>query len=177
MNRDELLDRISNAPNVCFGRTCIRGHRVWVSLVLDFLASGVSVQEARVEYGIEEADVLACIAYGAEMARFADPPVSPDGSPPFFGRFTRASCGPRGGTAGRRARLRNRKRTGERPVLKADRFLGPPEGVSIQRTCQTSRHRGSATPPGVFPRSRRRASPMLFMCESSIFWRPTLMVA
>ncbi|WP_437574742.1 DUF433 domain-containing protein [Sorangium sp. So ce887] len=78
MNRDELLDRISIDPNVCSGRACIRGHRIWVSLVLDFLASGLSVKEVMDEYGIEEADVLACIAYGAEMARFADFPVSQD---------------------------------------------------------------------------------------------------
>ncbi|WP_437574753.1 DUF433 domain-containing protein [Sorangium sp. So ce887] len=78
MNRDELLDRISMDPNVCFGRACIRGHRIWVSLVLDFLAGGLSVKEVMDEYGIEEADVLACIAYGAEMARFADVAVSQD---------------------------------------------------------------------------------------------------
>ncbi|WP_437644790.1 DUF433 domain-containing protein [Sorangium sp. So ce362] len=78
MNRDELLDRISIDPNVCFGRACIREHRIWVSLVLDFLACGLSVKEVMDEYGIEETDVLACIAYGAEMARFADLPVPPD---------------------------------------------------------------------------------------------------
>lgn len=82
MNRDELLARISIDPNVCFGRPCIRGHRIWVSLVLDFLASGMSVREVMAEYGIEEADVLACIAYGAELARFADLPVPPDGHRP-----------------------------------------------------------------------------------------------
>ncbi|WP_437619815.1 DUF433 domain-containing protein [Sorangium sp. So ce1151] len=78
MNRDELLDRISIDPNVCFGRACIRGHRIWVSLVLDFLASGLSVQALMAEYGIEEPDVLACIAYGAEMARAADVAVPQD---------------------------------------------------------------------------------------------------
>ncbi|XYH94867.1 DUF433 domain-containing protein [Sorangium sp. So ce1128] len=85
MNRDELLARISIDPNVCFGRACIRGHRIWVSLVLDILASGMSVQDVMAEYGIEEADVLACIAciaYGAEMARFADVAVPPDGHRP-----------------------------------------------------------------------------------------------
>ncbi|MGK3985480.1 DUF433 domain-containing protein [Sorangium sp. So ce136] len=80
--RDELLAWISIDPNVCFGQACIRGHRIWVSLVLDFLASGMSVQNVMAEYGIEEADVLACIAYGAEMARFADLSVSPDGHRP-----------------------------------------------------------------------------------------------
>ena len=70
MTRDELLQRISIDPDVCFGKPCIRGHRIWVSLVLDFLASGMSVQEILAEYpGIAEDDVMACLAYGAEMAR------------------------------------------------------------------------------------------------------------
>jgi len=75
MKREDLLARISTVPTNCSGRPCIRGHRLWVSLILDFLASGMSVQEVMEEYEIEEADVLACIAYGAEMARFVDVPV------------------------------------------------------------------------------------------------------
>ena len=70
MTRDELLARISINPEVCYGRPCIKGHRIWVSLVLDMLASGWSTQEVLDNYpGVEEADVLACIAYGAEMSR------------------------------------------------------------------------------------------------------------
>ena len=40
MTRDEILSRISIDPSVCFGKPCIKGHRIWVSLILDFLASG-----------------------------------------------------------------------------------------------------------------------------------------
>jgi uncharacterized protein (DUF433 family) len=70
MTRDELLSRISVDPHICFGKPCIRGHRIWVSLILDFLASGMTTQELLKDYpGLEEADILACIAYGAEMAR------------------------------------------------------------------------------------------------------------
>lgn len=70
MKREDLLRRISVDPKICFGKPCIRGHRIWVSLVLDFLASGMTVQEIVKQYpGLEEADILACIAYGAEMSR------------------------------------------------------------------------------------------------------------
>lgn len=70
MTKDELLARISIDPNICFGKPCIRGHRIWVSLILDFLASGWSTQQVLENYpGLEEADILACIAYGAEMSR------------------------------------------------------------------------------------------------------------
>ena len=39
-------------------------------MILDLLASGMTTQEILKEYpGLEEADVLACIAYAAEMSR------------------------------------------------------------------------------------------------------------
>ena len=70
MKREELLSRISVDPKICFGKPCIRGHRIWVSLILDFLASGMTTQEILKQYpGLEEEDIRACIAYGAEMAR------------------------------------------------------------------------------------------------------------
>jgi Uncharacterized conserved protein, COG2442 len=70
MNREELLQRISIDPNICFGKPCIRGHRIWVSLILDMLSSGMSTQEILEQYPqLEEADILACIAYAAEMTR------------------------------------------------------------------------------------------------------------
>lgn len=70
MKREELLARISIDPEVCFGKPCIRGHRIWVSLILDLLASGMKPEEIIEEYpGLEEDDLYACIAYGAEMSR------------------------------------------------------------------------------------------------------------
>jgi len=70
MTREELLSRITINPNVCFGKPCVRGDRLWVSLILDLLASGMTSGEILKEYpGLEESDVLACIAYGAEMSR------------------------------------------------------------------------------------------------------------
>jgi uncharacterized protein (DUF433 family) len=69
VTQEALLARISIDPNICFGKPCIRGHRIWVSLILDLLASGLSIPEIVDDYEIEEVDVRACIAYGAEMAR------------------------------------------------------------------------------------------------------------
>ena len=70
VKREELLLRISIDPKICFGKPCIKGHRIWVSLILDFLASGMTTSEVLRQYpGLEEADIYACIAYGAEMSR------------------------------------------------------------------------------------------------------------
>ena len=79
MTREELLGRISIDPNVCFGKPCIRGHRIWVSLILDFLAGGTKPEEILREYPqLTEEDIQACIAYAAEIARgrFVDIPAS-----------------------------------------------------------------------------------------------------
>jgi len=67
---NELLQRISIDPNVCFGKPCIRGTRIWLSLLLDLLASGMSEREILNEYPqLRHEDILAAIAYGAEAAR------------------------------------------------------------------------------------------------------------
>lgn len=82
MTREELLARISIDPNVCFGKPCIRGHRIWVSLILDFLAAGATTAEILEDYpGLEAADVQACIAYAAEMTRerFVEIPITHSG--------------------------------------------------------------------------------------------------
>jgi uncharacterized protein (DUF433 family) len=66
MERAELLKRISIDPRVCFGKPCIRGTRLWVSLILDQLAAGMPVEEILEEYTqLTREDILACMAYGA----------------------------------------------------------------------------------------------------------------
>jgi uncharacterized protein (DUF433 family) len=65
-----LLERITIDPEICGGKPCIRGTRIWVSLILDFLADGITEAELLAEYPqLAHEDVLAAIAYGAEAAR------------------------------------------------------------------------------------------------------------
>lgn len=74
---NDLLNRISVNPQICGGKPCVRGTRIWVSLLLDFLASGSSMEEILAQYPqLTREDVLAAIAYGAEMSRqrFVDLP-------------------------------------------------------------------------------------------------------
>ena len=75
---DDLLVRISVDPQVCFGKPCVRGTRIWISLLLDFLAGGASVDDVLEQYPqLIREDLLAAIAYGAEMSRerFVDLPT------------------------------------------------------------------------------------------------------
>ena len=65
-----LLERISINPEICGGKPCIKGTRIWVSLILDFLSDDMTEAELLAEYaGLTHEDVLAAIAYGAEAAR------------------------------------------------------------------------------------------------------------
>lgn len=67
---NQLLNRISVNPNISFGKPCIKGTRIWVSLILDFLASGEPMEKVLESYPqLKKEDVLACIAYGAAMSR------------------------------------------------------------------------------------------------------------
>lgn len=74
----ELLERISVNPNICFGKPCIKGTRIWVALLLDMLADGMTVEEILKEYPqLKREDILAAMAYGAEMSRerYVDMPI------------------------------------------------------------------------------------------------------
>ena len=75
MTSSELLERIIVDPQICFGKPTIRGHRIWVSLVLGHLAEGWTPDEIVDNFpGLIVDDVRACVAYGARLAdiRFSD---------------------------------------------------------------------------------------------------------
>ena len=62
-------DRISIDPRVCHGKPCIRGTRVMVSIILDYLKAGESVEVVLNEYPtIKEEDIRAAIGYAAWLA-------------------------------------------------------------------------------------------------------------
>ena len=64
------LDRIVIDPNICFGKPCIKGTRIWVSLILDYLASGETAEQILEAYPqLTADDIRAALAYGAEVAR------------------------------------------------------------------------------------------------------------
>lgn len=79
MDRQKLLARISVDPNVCFGRPCIRGTRIWVSLIVDNLAEGVAEADLLKAYPqLKGDDIRAALLYAAEMTRERIIPVTPE---------------------------------------------------------------------------------------------------
>lgn len=67
---DDWKQRISINPNVCHGKPCIKGTRIWVSLIVDNLAAGSSEEEILKAYpSLSREDIRAALAFAAEMAR------------------------------------------------------------------------------------------------------------
>jgi uncharacterized protein (DUF433 family) len=67
---EELLKRILIDPNVCFGKPCIRGTRIWVSLIVDNLAEGVSEAQLLEAYPqLQPEDIRAALSFAADMTR------------------------------------------------------------------------------------------------------------
>jgi uncharacterized protein (DUF433 family) len=63
------FDRITFNPNVMGGRACIRGMRVTVSLVVNLVANGMSVEEIIEAYPYLEAeDIHQALHYAAWLA-------------------------------------------------------------------------------------------------------------
>jgi uncharacterized protein (DUF433 family) len=68
MSTPQLLSRISIDPDICVGKPCLKGHRIWVSLIIDFLASGATMTEILEDYPqLETEDTIACIAYPSSV--------------------------------------------------------------------------------------------------------------
>lgn len=63
-------DIITIEPGKRGGKPCIRGMRITVYDVLDYLASGMSHQEILSDFPyLTEEDILACLSYAAERER------------------------------------------------------------------------------------------------------------
>jgi len=60
------FDRITFDPNVMGGRACIRGMRIPVSLIINLVANGMTVEEIINEYpDLEPEDIQQALRYAA----------------------------------------------------------------------------------------------------------------
>ena len=74
-------ERITVDPAVCHGKSCIRGTRVMASVVLDNLAAGLDIGEVLTSYpSLTRDDVLAAMAYAADLARDRTANLAPTSS-------------------------------------------------------------------------------------------------
>ena len=65
--------RIAVDPAICHGKPCIRGTRIMVSIVLDYLKAGESIEAILAQYPtLDEEDIRAAIGYAAWLAHEED---------------------------------------------------------------------------------------------------------
>ncbi|WP_017718637.1 DUF433 domain-containing protein [Kamptonema formosum] len=70
MTREELLSRVTADPAVCGGFPCIRGTRIYITIILDALAEGLTPEQITDHYpALTPEDIRAAVAYAAELAR------------------------------------------------------------------------------------------------------------
>jgi uncharacterized protein (DUF433 family) len=67
--RLDWRERISVNPRVCHGKPCIKGTRIMVSVILDYLTADEPVEEILRQYPTLKADdIRAAVAYAAWLA-------------------------------------------------------------------------------------------------------------
>jgi uncharacterized protein (DUF433 family) len=67
---DKLQERIISSPEICHGQPVIRGTRIMVWLILEYLANGDSIENVLSAYpDIHRDDVKACLAFAAKAAK------------------------------------------------------------------------------------------------------------
>jgi len=70
------LDRITTNPAICHGKPTLRGLRYPVEVLLELLASGVSIEEIQEDYpDLERDDLLAALEFRCQDRRYVCGPL------------------------------------------------------------------------------------------------------
>jgi len=69
MTEVDWKERIAINPDICHGKPCIKGTRIMVSIILDYLTAGESPEVILREYPTLKAeDIRAALGYAAWLA-------------------------------------------------------------------------------------------------------------
>jgi len=61
---NKLLQRITIDPDICHGKSCIRGLRYPVEMILELLSSEMEIDEILKDYeDLEKEDINACLMF------------------------------------------------------------------------------------------------------------------
>jgi uncharacterized protein (DUF433 family) len=65
-----LSERITLDPAICHGKPCIRGLRYPVENILEWLSSGMSIEDILADYeDLEREDILAALEFASRVAK------------------------------------------------------------------------------------------------------------
>jgi len=63
-----IADRITVDENLCNGKPTIRGKRITVQTILEFLGAGETAEEILLQYpSLEAEDINACLRFAAQL--------------------------------------------------------------------------------------------------------------
>ncbi len=66
---EDLFKRINIDPNICNGKPIIRGMRITVTTILEYLAAGETPEKILEAYpSLEKDDIKACLEYAKRVA-------------------------------------------------------------------------------------------------------------
>jgi uncharacterized protein (DUF433 family) len=64
----ELSDRITIDQNICNGKPVIRGKRITVQTIIEFLSAGETNEEILKQYpSLEQEDIKACLLFASKI--------------------------------------------------------------------------------------------------------------
>jgi uncharacterized protein (DUF433 family) len=70
MDRKQILKRITNNPDICGGKPCIRDTRIPIAVILDGLAEGLNPEQLMDHYPqLVLDDIHAALAYAADLSQ------------------------------------------------------------------------------------------------------------
>jgi uncharacterized protein (DUF433 family) len=68
--KTSLPERITTDPEICHGKPCVRGLRYPVETILEWLSSGMSVEDILEDYkDIEREDILAALNFSSRLVQ------------------------------------------------------------------------------------------------------------
>ena len=68
MNYNHIMERIEINPDICNGKPVIKGTRITVQTILEFLGAGDSIEEVLEGYpSLTHDDVLAALQYSSRL--------------------------------------------------------------------------------------------------------------
>ena len=68
--KNNLIERITINPEICFGKPTIRNKRYPVEMILDLLTAGMSPDEIIEDYPtLEKDDIRACLLFASKLVK------------------------------------------------------------------------------------------------------------
>jgi len=68
--KEDLIKRITQNPDICFGKPTVRNMRYPVEMILDLLSAGMTNKELLEDYsGLEEEDIKACLLFASKLVK------------------------------------------------------------------------------------------------------------